>query len=74
MSAFLLVVALGPLLRFLPHLTSARRHGLFQYGTLAQRYVRGFDAQWLRGKALAEETFLGSGDIQSLADRGTASA
>ena len=39
-------------------------------GTLAQRYVREFDDKWLRGGAPAEEPFLGSGDIQSLADLG----
>jgi hypothetical protein len=34
---FLLVVALGPLLLFTPHLGLARRVGLREYGTLAQR-------------------------------------
>ena len=44
--------------------------GLREYGTLAQRYVREFDAKWLRGGAA--EPLLGSGDIQSLADLGNA--
>ncbi len=35
---------------------------------LAERYVREFDAKWLRGGAPADEPFVGSGDIQSLAD------
>jgi hypothetical protein len=39
-------------------------------GTLAERYVREFDAKWLRGGARADEPFVGSGDIQSLADLG----
>jgi hypothetical protein len=32
--------------------------------------VRGFDAKWLRGGAPPDEPFVGSGDIQSLADLG----
>ncbi len=68
--AFLLLVVLGPLLLFMPHLADARRVGLREYGTLAQRYVREFDAKWLRGGAPAGEPLVGSGDIQSLADLG----
>ena len=68
--AFLLVIVLGPLLLFTPHLSAARRVGLREYGTLAQRYVREFDDKWLRGGAPAGEPLVGSGDIQSLADLG----
>jgi len=32
--------------------------------------VREFDAKWLRGAAPADEPFVGSADIQSLADLG----
>ena len=67
---FLLIIVLGPLLLFLPHLAAARRIGLREYGTLAQRYVRGFDDKWLRGRAPAGEPLIGSADIQSLADLG----
>jgi hypothetical protein len=74
-EAFLLVVAVllmvfGPLLVFAPQLAAARRDGLREYGSLAERYVRAFDTKWLRGGASADESFLGSGDIQSLADLG----
>jgi len=68
--AFLLLVVLGPLLLFMPHLAEARRVGLREYGTLAQRYVREFDDKWLRGGAPAGELLVGSADIQSLADLG----
>jgi hypothetical protein len=68
--AVLLLIVLGPLLFFTPHLATARRAGLRAYGTLAQRYVREFDDKWLRGGAPAGEALLGSGDIQSLADLG----
>jgi len=48
---FLLCVILGPLLVFAPQLAAAKRRGLREYGTLAERYVREFDAKWLRGGA-----------------------
>ena len=68
--AFLLVIVLGPLLLFMPHLALARRVGLREYGTLAQRYVREFDDKWLRGGAPPDEPLVGSADVQSLADLG----
>jgi hypothetical protein len=68
--AFLLLIVLGPLLLFVPHLSKARRVGLREYGTLAERYVREFDAKWLRGGAPAGEALVGSSDVQSLADLG----
>ena len=57
-----------PLLLFAPQLAQAKRDGLREYGTLAERYVRAFDAKWLRGTAPPVESLVGSGDIQSLAD------
>jgi hypothetical protein len=65
---FLMCVVLGPLLVFAPQLAHVKRSGLREYGTLAQRYVREFDAKWQRGGAPADEPLIGSGDIQSLAD------
>jgi hypothetical protein len=67
---FLMCLVLGPLLVFAPQLAHAKRMGRREYGTLAERYVREFDAKWLRGGAPAEERLVGSGDIQSLADLG----
>jgi hypothetical protein len=67
---FLLCVVLCPLLVFAPQLAQAKRTGKREYDTLAQRYVREFDAKWLRGGAPADEPLVGSGDIQSLADLG----
>jgi hypothetical protein len=64
----LMCVVLGPLLVFAPQLGRAKRMGFREYGTLAERYVRDFDAKWLRGGAPADERLVGSGDIQSLAD------
>ena len=63
-----LFVVLLPLMVFAPQLSEAKRVGIREYGTLAERYVREFDAKWLRGGAPADEQFVGTGDIQSLAD------
>ncbi len=67
---FVLLLLLGPLLVFTFQLAQAKRTGLREYGTLAERYVREFDAKWLRGGAPHDEPLVGSGDIQSLADLG----
>ena len=65
---FLLVVFVGPLFVFAQQLLKAKRTGLREYGLLAERYVRAFDTKWVRGGAPDDEPFVGSGDIQSLAD------
>ena len=67
---FVLSLVFAPLLVFAPRLAEAKRKGLREYGTLAERYVRDFDAKWLRGGAPAEEPLVGSADLQSLADLG----
>jgi hypothetical protein len=68
---FLLCLVLGPLLLFAPQLAQAKRIGNREYGALAARYVREFDAKWLRSRASANEPLVGSADIQSLADLAT---
>ena len=68
--AVMLFAVLGPLLVFIPVLAHAKRVGLREYGSLAQRYVRTFDQKWLRGGASPDEPLIGSADIQSLADLG----
>ncbi|MDP3837315.1 MAG: hypothetical protein Q8Q54_00160, partial [Methylococcales bacterium] len=45
-----------------------KREGLLRYGKLATRYVTEFEQKWLEGGAPADEAFVGTGDIQSLAD------
>jgi hypothetical protein len=65
---FLLLLVLGPLLLFSPQLAQAKRAGNRDYGALAARYVREFDAKWVRSEAPADEPLVGSADIQSLAD------
>ena len=65
---FMACVILSPFLVFAPQLAAAKRTGLREYGTLAERYVREFDTKWLRGGAPPDEPLVGSGDVQSLAD------
>ncbi|NJD31710.1 MAG: hypothetical protein FIB04_07470 [Gammaproteobacteria bacterium] len=67
---FVVCLVVGPLLALSPQLSRAKRAGLADYGTLAQRYVRAFDGKWVRGGASDADELLGSGDIQSLADLG----
>ena len=64
----LLLLVLGPLCVFSPCLAQTKRQGLLEYGTLASRYVEGFDQKWLRGGAPLDEQLVGTGDIQSLND------
>jgi len=45
---FVLCIVFGPFLVFTPQLAEAKRTGNREYGTLAERYVREFDAKWLR--------------------------
>jgi len=64
------LMVIGPLLAFVRPLAVVKRRALREYGALAQRYVREFDQKWVRGGAQPGENFLGSSDIQSLADLG----
>jgi hypothetical protein len=68
--AYVLVLVFGPMLVFAPRLAEVKRTGLREYGTLAARYVRDFDAKWVRGGAPGGEPLIGSADVQSLADLG----
>ena len=70
MVVVMLCVALSPLLVFAPQLSEAKRKGLREYRILAMRYMREFDAKWLRGSAASPEPLVGSADVQSLADMG----
>ena len=71
---FYLLVILGPLTMFTPHLVRAKREGEYKYGRLANRYVQEFDSKWIGGGAPADEALVGSADVQSLADMGNSYA
>jgi hypothetical protein len=63
----LILVILGPLTMFTPHLSRAKDRGLNEFGTLATEYATDFDAKWFHGGAKGEAV-LGTADIQSLSD------
>lgn len=65
-----IVVVVGPLAVFTRTLLRIRRHGLYEYGTLATSYTGSFQRKWILGKNLGDEPLLGTADIQSLADLG----
>ena len=65
-----LAVGLLPFPIFVRGLARTKRAGLVRYGKLATRYVQDFEHKWLEEGAAADETLLGTGDIQSLADIG----
>ena len=67
-AVFLNLIALGPLFIFAFRLNRTRLVGLRLYGRLANEYVQDFDRKWVSGPAPEGEAFLGSADIQSLAD------
>ena len=69
MIVFVLFITLGPLIVFGRQLRRTKRVGMDRYGVLAADYVAQFNAKWLRGNA-PQEGFMGSADIQSLADLG----
>jgi hypothetical protein len=64
----LILLVVGPLVVFAPQLARAKRIGLREFGTFAQRYVRAFEEKWVWEGAAGSDDLLGSGDIQSLAD------
>lgn len=68
--SLMLTLIIAPLLLFTGQLIHTKRIYMREFGQLAVRYSREFDAKWLEGKAPAEEPFIGSADIQSLADLG----
>jgi hypothetical protein len=65
-----LLVFTIPLLAFTPTLFQLKRQGTLEYGAFASRYTRLFDRKWVKGLDATDESPLGTGDIQSLADLG----
>jgi hypothetical protein len=69
---WVICIVFGPLMFFMPQLVAAKKAGLFEYGRMAERYVREFHAKWLGDRPNTDEPLVGSADIQSLADLGNA--
>jgi len=71
-AVWVLLIFLGPFLVFSLQLAEARRKGEREYGPLAGHYSLAFDAKWVHPDSPPTEPFLGSADIQSLADMANA--
>jgi len=66
------IIYLSPLLYFSRKLGKLKLEGIMIYSTLTHKYSRLFEDKWIRGNNINDdESILGSGDIQSLADIGT---
>jgi hypothetical protein len=67
-----LILFAGPLLIFTPRLIRLKYQGMLKYGLLADRYTQLFEQKWvaLAEGRQADESVLGTDDIQSLADLG----
>jgi hypothetical protein len=66
--AFDLLLALGPMLVFFPHLVRLRMDGMRKYGAFAMRYTSAFHSRWITPRTAGTEDPLKSQDIQALAD------
>jgi hypothetical protein len=66
--AVVLLVAMGPLVFFVPKLNKLRRQGILQYGTLGQLHSTEFHRKWILGRTGHEEEFLAAPEISSLID------
>jgi hypothetical protein len=68
------IVGLFPLTLLAPKLRKVRSAGVYEYGRLANSYVRSFDRKWVHHAERPSEPLLGTSDIQSLADIGNSFA
>jgi hypothetical protein len=73
LSAIVLVViialiALGPLLFFVPRLAAQRRMGIVEYGILGQLHSSEFHEKWITHRAGHESEFLQAAEITTLAN------
>jgi hypothetical protein len=59
---------ISPLLVFTPLLLQLRSKSQYEYSRLGLRYTQDFERKWIQGQAQEGESFIGSGDIQSLLD------
>jgi hypothetical protein len=65
-----LLIAIGPLVFFVPRLTKLRRQGILDYGTLGQLHSKDFHEKWILHRAGHEDEFLTAPEISALTDYG----
>jgi len=66
------VVALGPLVFFVPRLAAVRRKGILEYAILGQMQSTEFHEKWILHRAGREEELLDAAEISTLCDFGQA--
>jgi hypothetical protein len=64
------LIALGPLLFFVPCLAALRRRGILEYGILGQIHSAQFDEKWIHHRAGHEAEFLQTPESSALANFG----
>src|SRR5271155_4181756 len=63
-----LIIAMGPLVFFIPKLGRLHRQGILQYGTLGQLHSVDFHKKWILNRAGHEAEFLTAPEISTLTD------
>jgi len=66
------IVALGPLVFFVPRLATLRRKGILEYGVLGQLHSTDFHEKWILHRVGHETEFLVAAEITTLANYGRA--
>jgi hypothetical protein len=64
----MLIVAMGPLVLFVPKLWRLHRQGILQYGTLGQIHSVDFHKKWILNRKGHEDEFLTAPEISTLID------
>jgi hypothetical protein len=66
--AIAVIIAIGPLVFFVPRLAKLRRSGLLEYGTLGQIHSMDFHKKWVLDANRNPEEFLSAPEISALTD------
>jgi len=64
--AIVAVIALGPLLFFLPRLVRLRQQGILEYGVLAQLQTSDFHEKWVLGRSDCEGQFFTAPETRTI--------
>jgi len=64
----MLIIAMGPLILFVPKLTRLHRQGILQYGTLGQIHSVDFHKKWILNRKGHEDEFLTAPEISAMID------
>jgi hypothetical protein len=70
--AIFAILALGPLVFFVPRLAKVRRRGILDYAVLGQLQSTDFHDKWVVHRADHEAEFMGAPEISTLCDYGSA--